>query len=263
MKMKMLALGLLLGLFLTMPELKAQNVGEKAPDFSYTDLEGGTHTLSQYLGKVVFLYSFGNQCPFCEEAGPDTETKVNQVYGQREDFQALGLDTWPNSTVATVGQFRVTTGITYPLLLNAASFENLYSTTYDRALVVDKEGVLRYKGTSRVKGDLNNAIAVIESLFMTTDVSDPDGRMAPGLSPVFPNPSRDFAQLRFVVDGQSRVSVRIFNPIGQEVMQVLDERLPAGEHSRQISTLDLGSGIYLVHMEASGKTYTRKMQVSR
>ena len=42
-------------------------VGEPAPDFSLTDSNGKTQTLSQYKGKYVVLEWFNPQCPFVKK----------------------------------------------------------------------------------------------------------------------------------------------------------------------------------------------------
>ena len=36
-----------------------QSVGTKAPDFTYTTLDHGTISLSDYSGRVVYLFFFG------------------------------------------------------------------------------------------------------------------------------------------------------------------------------------------------------------
>ena len=59
--------------------LLGQDVGDDAPEFSYQNLTGDTVKLSDYQGKVIFLYLFGNGCPSCRSFGNDTETKVEQV----------------------------------------------------------------------------------------------------------------------------------------------------------------------------------------
>jgi peroxiredoxin len=43
----------------------AAEVGKPAPDFSATDIEGKTHKLSDYKGKIVVLESYNLDCPFC------------------------------------------------------------------------------------------------------------------------------------------------------------------------------------------------------
>jgi len=43
----------------------AAEVGKPAPDFIGTDINGKTHKLSDYKGKVVVLESYNYDCPFC------------------------------------------------------------------------------------------------------------------------------------------------------------------------------------------------------
>ena len=264
MKKKLSIIGTLFLAFFSFSIINAQEIGQAAPEFSYKDLEGNTHSLSDYKGKVLFLNVFGHGCPYCLAIGNDTETRVNQVYGQNADFQAIGLDTWSNSTVATVGEFRMTTGITYPLLLQAGSFEQLYSTTYDRLIIVDREGIIRHKNKSlATEKDLDNAIAILEDLFLTMDVDPLADGLGSGLEAVYPNPSNDQVNIRFNIKENDRVSISVYNPLGQEVKRIVDNTLPAGEHKRIIRISDLSSGIYFIRMETAGKSWSRKFQISR
>jgi peroxiredoxin len=45
--------------------LGAAEVGKPAPDFTATDINGQTHKLSDYQGKIVVLESYNLDCPFC------------------------------------------------------------------------------------------------------------------------------------------------------------------------------------------------------
>ena len=45
--------------------LAAAEVGKPAPDFTGTDINGQTHKLSDYSGKVVVLESYNLDCPYC------------------------------------------------------------------------------------------------------------------------------------------------------------------------------------------------------
>ena len=45
--------------------LAAAEVGKPAPDFTATDINGQTHKLSDYSGKIVVLESYNLDCPFC------------------------------------------------------------------------------------------------------------------------------------------------------------------------------------------------------
>jgi peroxiredoxin len=45
--------------------LAAAEVGAPAPDFTGTDINGKTHKLSDYKGKIVILESYNLDCPYC------------------------------------------------------------------------------------------------------------------------------------------------------------------------------------------------------
>ncbi len=255
--------GLVMAIGISGTFLSAQNVGDDAPDFSYQSLTGDTVELSDYKGKVVFLFLFGNGCSNCVYIGNDTETKVHEVYGGRNDFQALGLDLWNStSSVTTVTAFKSTTKITYPLLLKAGDMEEKYSTTYDRAIVIDREGKIRHKGTTIVNNDLGNAISVLEGLLSTTGTGVLSGANAsPGIR-IYPNPVDENSNIHFNLESEESVDIRIFNLAGQEVINVEKQIYPAGKHTREIPVQDLSSGVYVLRLVISGEVYTGKMLVN-
>lgn len=45
--------------------MAAAEVGKPAPDFTATDINGKTHSLSDYKGKLVILESYNLDCPYC------------------------------------------------------------------------------------------------------------------------------------------------------------------------------------------------------
>jgi peroxiredoxin len=45
--------------------LAAAEIGKPAPDFTATDINGQTHKLSDYKGKIVVLESYNLDCPYC------------------------------------------------------------------------------------------------------------------------------------------------------------------------------------------------------
>jgi hypothetical protein len=49
----------LFGILFFSPILLSQEIGDPAPDFTHNTINGSTLSLSQFQGKVVFLYFFG------------------------------------------------------------------------------------------------------------------------------------------------------------------------------------------------------------
>ena len=84
----------------------------------------------------------------------------------------------------------------------------------------------------------------------------------------FPNPFNSETTIRYQVTEESRVSLTIYNILGEEVKRLVDEKKPAGTHSMRWDGRDrygkkVSSGIYIYRTEAVGLSgrfvQTRKM----
>lgn len=142
----------------TMPLIETE-----APAFSLNSVSGMPVMLSDYQNKVVVLFFFGNNCPSCKAAAPSVESMLVTPFASRTDYQVLGLDQW-NGNAASVQSFRSATGVTFPLLLNAASVAAEYKTTYDRIIVIDKTGNIVFSGTRGAAADIATVKQKVESL---------------------------------------------------------------------------------------------------
>lgn len=251
--MKKIVLPLLL-ISLLITQAVAQDVGDPAPDFSFDDYTGNTFTLSDHKGKVVFIFTFGNTCPSCLGFGNQTETKVNEVYGNRDDFVAVGVDTWNSSSSNTsVEQFASQTGIEYPLLVKGGDMAVEYETTYDRLLVVDKEGILRHKGTTLATNDLDNAINVIEEYLE---------QMATNLKEeillkhrIYPVPAKENLSFEFTLGERSYVSFSIFNALGEKLNVEYSGSFSAGLNQKNFDVSSLKSGIYFYRLKVDNERF--------
>ena len=76
-------------------------VGDKAPDFTLTDIHGEEHKLSEYTeeGKIVVLEWFNPDCPFVKKFHYKTDT-MRQTYagfeGKPVEFLAINSASAPN-----------------------------------------------------------------------------------------------------------------------------------------------------------------------
>lgn len=83
------------------------------------------------------------------------------------------------------------------------------------------------------------------------------------LEPVFPNPATEQATVRFVLTKQERVALKLYNALGQEVVQIIDAEFDAGEHSFQFDTPHSASGIFFVRLQTPTFSQTQPVQVLR
>jgi len=74
-----------------------------------------------------------------------------------------------------------------------------------------------------------------------------------------PNPFNASTMIRYDVPMTGKVSLTIFNLLGQEVATLLDQRQLAGTHTIQWDAAKWPSGVYLCRMEAAGFVQTRKL----
>ena len=85
---------------------------EKAPNFSFKDLQGKSHRLSDYKGKWVLVNYWANYCPSCRDEIPDILRFAND---NKEKIIVLGMDAG-GSDANEIVAFRRELGINYPLI---------------------------------------------------------------------------------------------------------------------------------------------------
>ena len=79
------------------------------------------------------------------------------------------------------------------------------------------------------------------------------------LSPNYPNPFNASTRIRYSLPHSSRVTLKIYDVLGEEVATLVDGFEDAGSHEVTFSAGDLPSGIYFYTLEAGGQLQTRKM----
>jgi hypothetical protein len=68
----------------------------------------------------------------------------------------------------------------------------------------------------------------------------------------FPNPFNPTTNIKFNLAVDSKVSLKVFNILGQEVVTLVKGNLAAGSHSVEFSAKGLQSGVYFAKIEANG-----------
>jgi hypothetical protein len=74
----------------------------------------------------------------------------------------------------------------------------------------------------------------------------------------YPNPFNPTTVVEFSLPRESRVTIDLFNILGQKVMTLLDETRSAGTYRVPINGSAMASGIYLYRMTAGGKSFMHK-----
>jgi len=166
-------------------------VGEKAPDFTLTDLDGDSHTLSEYTnnGKIVVLEWFNPDCPFVKKHHAQGST-MKDLAAKYEDQGVVWLAINSNKpgkqgsgydrNVSAVAEY----GVDYPLMLdeNSAIGEMYGAKTTPHMYIIDTDGVLRYAGaidsnpSAREFGDVNYVDQALGQILAGRTVTETETR---------------------------------------------------------------------------------------
>ena len=117
-------------------------VGDRMYDFTATDMDGNTVTLSESLRDkelVILNFWFAN-CVFCQREFP-AMNEFYAAYGDRVEMLALN----PIDADATIRSFRAANpDLTIPMLSVPRGWANAFSVTgYPTTVVIDKEGTVK------------------------------------------------------------------------------------------------------------------------
>jgi hypothetical protein len=77
----------------------------------------------------------------------------------------------------------------------------------------------------------------------------------------YPNPFNPLTSIRFNLPTDSNVKLTVFNVLGQEVAELINENITAGYHSVNFDGSSLNSGIYFYQLETNNFTQIRKMML--
>ena len=79
----------------------------------------------------------------------------------------------------------------------------------------------------------------------------------------YPNPFNPATTINFSLAADSKVSLKIFDVIGQEVAQLVNGQLAAGQHNVNFDASSLNSGVYFYKIEANGVDGTSYSSVKK
>ncbi len=151
--------------------------------------------------------------------------------------------------------------VAYPLSVQW----HVYNERTHAALLIDGEPVeLKGSGSIRVSGLARRGSQGVLSRFQLR-LSALSGDALPkqfALQHNYPNPFNPTTTLKYQLPVDSKVTVRIYNVLGQTVATIADGNEPAGYKSVQWNAVGVASGVYFCKLEAvslsdPGKMYSR------
>jgi peroxiredoxin len=118
--------------------------GEPAPNFSLPDLDGRTHSLADYRGRIVVINFWSAECPHA--ARTDMEL-LSYLPDWAERAVALTIASNANESPPLLRQTAAERGLSLVLHDARQQVADLYgAVTTPHVFVVDAEGILCYQG---------------------------------------------------------------------------------------------------------------------
>lgn len=152
----------------TPEETTLTKVGQTAPNFTVTTLDGRPFTLADERGKVVVLDFFATWCPPCREEMPHLEKQVWQRFkGDRFAMLALGREHVDTELLPFVKEL----GITFPVAADSKRDAfGLYAEEYiPRTVVVGPQGNIIFQSTGYEPNEFEKMIGVISKATQAAD----------------------------------------------------------------------------------------------
>ena len=77
----------------------------------------------------------------------------------------------------------------------------------------------------------------------------------------YPNPFNPSTKITFSLASDSKVSLKVFNILGEELINLLNENISAGVHELTFNASGLNSGVYLYRIKAGSFVQTKKLML--
>jgi len=119
-------------------------INQPAPDFELPDLNGKSHHLSDYRGRIVIVNFWSCECPHSER----TDKAIMSMFVQwQDDVEMLSIASNRNENVEAVEISARERKLPVVLIDAESVVANLFEAqTTPHVFIIDREGILRYRG---------------------------------------------------------------------------------------------------------------------
>jgi hypothetical protein len=107
--------------------------------------------------------------------------------------------------------------------------------------------------------DINGVENVLDQIISATPMAESTIPTEYALYQNYPNPFNSSTTIRFDIKEAGRVSIKVFDLLGREVVTLVNEQLSAGTHTVSWDALGVASGIYLYRIKSGEFSATRKL----
>ncbi|MEE9432405.1 MAG: FG-GAP-like repeat-containing protein [Melioribacteraceae bacterium] len=145
------------------------------------------------------------------------------------------------------------------VIITGRTTNNFFGNSVSGNLDVNNDGV-----NDILVGAYKNKEAFVYTIFNPTSLEEVEiTNLDFKLFQNYPNPFNPTTKINFSLSEATRVSITIYNSIGQQVKELINKDFSAGVQSVDFNASNLSSGIYFYRIHASGYSTTKKMLLLR
>ena len=231
-------------------------------DFTLTDTDGNTYTLSEELssGRIVLLDFMATWCPNCNVYVPALE-QIFQEYGVGEKVWVWAIDVYDNETVQQIKDYKSSLGATYPAFPQGSAIADKYNVIgIPHFVVICPDNSIVYNDISwqaNTEADIRNAIISCG----VTGVRGGNNENSHKSAYIFPNPVSQQTSLVFSLKKNESVRIELFDLLGQKKIAVLNQQLFPGVHSVGLDLSALSAGNYFIKFFTQTEVQTIRLSI--
>ncbi len=263
MKTKLLSLIAIVAItFTSNSQINGYSVGQTVADFTVTDTDGNSHTLSSYTnaGKWVVLDFFFTTCGPCQQTTP-IFNELHEKYGcNTGDVVCLTINTGQDNDAAVV-QFEQTYG-------GSSAHSPAVSGDGGSGAVNSVFNPSAYPTYCLIGADMKlkngdiwpiSAVSDFESAFSSAGFNPTPAACTGGISDdyafqnmkIYPNPANQSTTLSVDLLSSQNIDVQIYNMIGMNISSFVVNGIE-GNNEFNINTSNLSRGEYLIRLNING-----------
>ena len=139
-------------------------VGDKAPDFVCSTIDGKTIDTNELKGKVIMINFFATWCPPCKKELPVLQKNIAEKYAENKDFVLVVLGREHN--MEEMEKYAGETGLKLPFAPDVErKIYSLYANnTIPRNVIIDKKGNISYQAIGYSEEDFKKIEDHVASL---------------------------------------------------------------------------------------------------
>ncbi|MFH1867322.1 MAG: T9SS type A sorting domain-containing protein [Patescibacteria group bacterium] len=116
---------------------------------------------------------------------------------------------------------------------------------------------------TRITGTVNTNVPVYSVVEALTDVPESTTPASFVLTQNYPNPFNPTTRINYALPGAVKVTLKVYDLLGQEVALLVNERQPAGNYEVTFDASNIPTGLYIYRLRAGEFTQTKKMLLTK